>query len=152
MFDETSRYARLELAEYVMPDGRQVRYVRRRLIPRGDTLPLLTRVVTAAETRLDRLTAQTIGDPEQFWRLCDANDALRPASLTELPGSVEFGPRVGGYLQFQCYSRIGAGHSERELLQYDRGRYRVVRDAIYGYAKDGSETLLEERQPSEADK
>ena len=27
-------------------------------------------------------TAQYLGDPEQFWRICDANDAMRPDDLT----------------------------------------------------------------------
>jgi hypothetical protein len=27
-----------------------------------------------------------LGDPEQFWRICDANDVLRPAELTDTPG------------------------------------------------------------------
>ena len=33
--------------------------------------------------RLDLITARTLGDPEQFWRVCDANDALDPAELTD---------------------------------------------------------------------
>jgi hypothetical protein len=36
--------------------------------------------------RLDNITAQYLGDPEQFWRLCDANDAMRPEELTETVG------------------------------------------------------------------
>ena len=36
--------------------------------------------------RLDNLAAHHLGDPEQFWRLCDANRALRPDELTETPG------------------------------------------------------------------
>ena len=35
--------------------------------------------------RLDLITARTLGDPEQFWRICDANDALDPDDLAE-PG------------------------------------------------------------------
>ena len=30
--------------------------------------------------------AQTIGDPELFWRICDANRAMRPEDLTDVPG------------------------------------------------------------------
>ena len=30
-------------------------------------------------------TARTLGDPQAFWRICDANDALEPAEL-EHPG------------------------------------------------------------------
>lgn len=45
---------------------------RRRTSPRGD--------------RLDNLAAQYLGDPELFWRLCDANSALHPEELTERVG------------------------------------------------------------------
>ena len=31
-------------------------------------------------------SAQYLGDPEQFWRLCDANRALRPQELTDTIG------------------------------------------------------------------
>jgi hypothetical protein len=36
--------------------------------------------------RLDNLTAKYLGDPEQFWRLCDANNALQPEELTDTVG------------------------------------------------------------------
>ena len=36
--------------------------------------------------RLDNLAAQYIGDSELFWRICDANRAMRPAELTETLG------------------------------------------------------------------
>ena len=32
------------------------------------------------------ITARTLGDPEQYWRVCDANDAMNPAELTVRPG------------------------------------------------------------------
>ena len=34
--------------------------------------------------RLDTIAASTIGDAQQFWRLCDANDALNPFDLVVL--------------------------------------------------------------------
>ena len=36
--------------------------------------------------RLDNIAARYLGDPELFWRLCDANVALRPTELTETIG------------------------------------------------------------------
>jgi hypothetical protein len=36
--------------------------------------------VSQAE-RLDNITARHLGDPEQFWRLCDANNAMHPDEL-----------------------------------------------------------------------
>jgi hypothetical protein len=35
---------------------------------------------------VDNLAARYLGDPLQYWRLCDANGALRLAELTEVVG------------------------------------------------------------------
>ena len=38
--------------------------------------------------RLDNITAQYLGDPEQFWRICDANNVLAPNELTDTLGRI----------------------------------------------------------------
>jgi len=86
MFDPTSRYANLEQAALATADGRTVAYVRRRFLPRGETLPLLTTVTVTDGDRLDLIAARTLGDARQFWRVCDAMDALVPRTLTADPG------------------------------------------------------------------
>ena len=86
MFEPASRYAKIETATLERPDGRTVAYVRRRFLPRGATLPLLAEVTVNQGDRLDVVTAATLGDPEQFWRICDANDAMHPDDLTPVPG------------------------------------------------------------------
>ena len=86
MFDPTSRYANLPTATMTTTDGRVVAYVRRRFAPACDLLPLLVEVTVIQGDRLDNITARTLGDPEQFWRVCDANDALNPPDLTDEPG------------------------------------------------------------------
>jgi hypothetical protein len=88
MFDSTSRYHALETATLTGPDGRSVAYKRRRLLPRGEDLPLLAEVTVTQGDRLDVVTARALGDPEQFWRVADANDAMNPAELTADPGRV----------------------------------------------------------------
>jgi hypothetical protein len=35
--------------------------------------------------RLDHIAARYLGDPTQFWRICDATAVIRPAELEE-PG------------------------------------------------------------------
>ena len=45
---------------------------------------LLGEHVVVAGDRLDNLAAQVLGDPEQFWRLCDANGAMLPDELLEI--------------------------------------------------------------------
>ncbi len=86
MFEPTSRYHSLETTTRTTPDGREIAYVRRRFVPPGRTLPLLVEVTISDGDRLDLVAARTLGDPEQFWRICDANDALRPDELTAAAG------------------------------------------------------------------
>ena len=88
MFGPTSRYYSIEVAEHRTPGGRVVRYVRRRFLPQPDELPLLVEVTVTEGDRLDRIAARTLGDPEGFWRVADANDALDPLDLTAEPGRV----------------------------------------------------------------
>ena len=86
MFDYTSRYANLETATLTTADGRMVTYVRRRFLPPLDTLQIVAEVTVSDPDRLDLITARTIGAPEQFWRIGDANVALNPFDLTATPG------------------------------------------------------------------
>jgi len=86
MFDPTSRYARIETAEFTDRDGRRIAYVRRRFLPQGRRMQLLAEVVVGPGDRLDLIAAQALGDPEHFWRVCDANDAMDPSELTEETG------------------------------------------------------------------
>jgi hypothetical protein len=82
MFDPTSRYAGLEVVEATDPDGRAIAYVRRRFVPPGRAHQLLAEVRVLQGDRLDLITHRTLGDPEHFWRICDANDAMNPEDLT----------------------------------------------------------------------
>ncbi len=89
MFEPTSRYAALDVVRTTLPDGRTVAFARRRFLPRRADLVELgeTTVEQADGGRVDLLATRTIGDPEQFWRLCDANDVIFPDELTREPGS-----------------------------------------------------------------
>jgi len=84
MFESTSRYASLSTATFVMPDGREVTYVRRRFLPCAADLPLMVEVTFSQSDRLDLIANRTIGDPEQFWRVCDANAPMNPLDLEEV--------------------------------------------------------------------
>jgi hypothetical protein len=88
MFEHTSRYHALETATYTTPDGRVIAYKQRRFLPQGKEMPLLVEVTVTEGDRLDIIAARTLGDPEQFWRVCDANDAMNPFDLTTEPGRV----------------------------------------------------------------
>ena len=55
-------------------------------MPPPERFALLQEHTVSQGDRLDNLAAQYLGDPEQFWRLCDANGAMRPEELTETVG------------------------------------------------------------------
>jgi hypothetical protein len=81
----TSRYAGLGTAVYVTPAGRRIVYLNRRIVPQPGGVPLAIHSVQSGD-RLDNVTARHLGDPELFWRVCDANGAVRPDELTERIG------------------------------------------------------------------
>jgi hypothetical protein len=90
MFEPNSRYASLPVADATVPgpDGepRAVRYVRRRFLPPPENQAAIVEHTVVQGDRLDNVTARYLGDPTQFWRVCDANGVLRPEELTEESG------------------------------------------------------------------
>ncbi len=68
MFYVTSRYYTIEIDTFDLPDGTKAVVLAEHTVTQGD--------------RLDNVTAHYLGDPEQFWLVCDANNALRPDDLT----------------------------------------------------------------------
>lgn len=86
MFAITSRYSNIQSAQFEAADGKSIVYLRRRFVPPPERFALLLEHTVTEGERLDNITAQYLGDPEQFWRLCDANGAIRPDELTETMG------------------------------------------------------------------
>ncbi|BDA84742.1 hypothetical protein Sa4125_22840 [Aureimonas sp. SA4125] len=85
-FPPTSRYHGVPTAHLALPDGTDVVYLRRRIVPPPERFATLTEYIVVQGDRLDRIAAAATGDPEQFWSLCDANGVLRPNALTETVG------------------------------------------------------------------
>jgi hypothetical protein len=88
-FPPTSRYYAIETATLETLDGKTIKttiYLRRRFLPSPSRFELLQEHVVTEGERLDNITGTYIGDPEQFWRICDANGAMRPEELTETVG------------------------------------------------------------------
>jgi hypothetical protein len=92
MFDPSSRYFGLETVtfEVTIEDGtrRQIKYVKRRFPPSSSAMTTLLEVHVAEGDRLDNITGRYLGDATQFWRIADANDAMRPTDLTDTVGGV----------------------------------------------------------------
>jgi hypothetical protein len=83
LFPPSSRYHGLETATIEQPDGTTIVYVRRRFIAPPDQYALLQEHSVVEGERLDTIAARYLGDPEQFWRICDANAALAPEELEQ---------------------------------------------------------------------
>ena len=86
LFPSSSRYQGIEIARLTTAGGGEIVYLRRRFVPQPEELALLREHVVVQGDRLDNVAAHYLGDPELFWRLCDANRALRPDELTEVSG------------------------------------------------------------------
>ena len=86
MFGPNSRYYLHATARLVREDGTEVVYLRRRFIPPPERFALIQEHVVSEGERLDLIAHEYLGDPEQFWRIADANGAMRPEELTEEVG------------------------------------------------------------------
>jgi len=77
----TSRYYRIGINTLERPGKEPVAYFYRRMLPDPTKLALLHQYVVVQGDRLDNVTASFLTDPEQFWRLCDANRVMVPEEL-----------------------------------------------------------------------
>ena len=81
-FPRSSRYATTETATWPDPQGRDIPYLRRRFLPPLGAAAVLAEHRVEVQDRLDIITARYLGNPDQFWRLADANGAMHPDELT----------------------------------------------------------------------
>src|SRR6266496_1220429 len=85
-FPGNSRYYNIKTATFETRDGRTYAYLLRRFVPLPERFSTLQEHVVVQGDRLDNITARYLGDPLQFWRVCDANRAMNPLELTEQVG------------------------------------------------------------------
>jgi hypothetical protein len=85
-FPPTSRYFGIETATFTASDGHKLTYLRRRFLPAPESFALLQIHVVTEGERLDNIAATLVGDPTAFWRIADANGAMRAEALTETVG------------------------------------------------------------------
>jgi hypothetical protein len=81
----TGRYAGIAPAAHIGTDRRPIVYLTRRFLPDPAQLVLVQEHLVRPGERLDHIAAQHFGDPELFWRICDADRVMNPAELAE-PG------------------------------------------------------------------
>jgi hypothetical protein len=85
LFSSTSRYYGLPIETLDLPDGTSIAYVTRRFLPAPERFQTLQHHTVTQGERLDNIAARYLGNPELFWRVCDANRAMRPEDLTDPP-------------------------------------------------------------------
>lgn len=78
MFFKGSRYENVETNIIKDGSGREIKYKKVRFTPRVEALQGHTVI---QGDRLDRLAYQYLDDPECFWKICDANQAMWPNDL-----------------------------------------------------------------------
>ena len=86
LFTATSRYYGIGTITLTAADGTVVVYVKRRFLPSPDRFQLIQEHVVVQGERLDNIAARFLGDPELFWRLADANGAMKPEELVQKVG------------------------------------------------------------------
>jgi len=92
MFTKSSRYYPLRHRTWRAPDGHEVVYVERRLVPRVPP-PTDRHTVIEPGERLDLVASRTLGRGELFWKLCDANGILDPFDPMESREAEQVGGR-----------------------------------------------------------
>lgn len=83
MIYKDSRYAGIASDTLDGPD--EVIYLKRRFLPPASEIDA-TQTLDATGVppgRLDLVAAHTLGDAFAFWRICDANEAMNPATLVD---------------------------------------------------------------------
>lgn len=85
-FPPDSRYHGLDTARFRRADGGEVTYVKRRFIPPAEQFATVREHLVVDGDRIDNVAARHLGDPQLYWRLCDANVVLDPDELTKEAG------------------------------------------------------------------
>ena len=100
--NQSSRYYGYPVEFFTRPDGTQVAYLQRRIIPQASIYTSLQAYVIVDGDRMDNLANKFLGDPLLFWMIADANTATDPDELTSAA-------QVGRSIQIPLPSGIPAG-------------------------------------------
>ena len=87
-FAPNSRYYRVAIGRYARDAGDPgVAYVLRRFIPQRRAIAIAAEHIVHSGDQPDLLAAQTVGDPELYWLIADANAVTDPFELTDTLGA-----------------------------------------------------------------
>ncbi len=92
----SSRYFGFGVQYFTRPDGVQVAYLQRRIIPRPDIYTSVRNYAVVDGDRVDNLSASFLGDPLLYWMICDANRSTDPDDLTAQIGRTILIPLASG--------------------------------------------------------
>jgi hypothetical protein len=92
MFFKGSRYEKVGTNQITDPTGRVIVYKKIRFIP--STQGLVGYTVRQGD-RLDSIANHTFRDPQRFWRICNANDAMWPDDLLLVGRALAIPPSEG---------------------------------------------------------
>lgn len=85
-FPANSRYHGIKITTLEQKNQEPIACLKRRFVPPLEHFAVIQEHTVVEGDRVDNLAAQYLGDPELYWRLCDANGVMRPDELTETPG------------------------------------------------------------------
>ena len=87
LYPPNSRYYGQPTLTIELPNGTVLTYLSQRYVPGPGQFALLKLYSVVQGDRLDNLASSFFNDPQQYWRICEANNAIRPAALTETIGT-----------------------------------------------------------------
>lgn len=85
-YPRSSRYYGTAVKTFTAPDGTQIPYLARRILPDPASFTAIGQYTVAAGDRPDLIAFRFLGDPGQWWQIADANPVLDPRELTATPG------------------------------------------------------------------
>jgi nucleoid-associated protein YgaU len=89
-FPTDSRYYGSATLTYTTPAGQSIAYLAARIVPQpgAPNFATVAQHVVRQGDRFDLIAAKYLGDPLMFWLICDANGAMDPFEMVEVPGTV----------------------------------------------------------------
>jgi nucleoid-associated protein YgaU len=81
LFAANSRYQGIGTNTLTTASGQTIVYLQRRFVPQASAFAVLQQYTVKQGDRLDKMASSLLGDPQLYWRLCDANGAMRPEDI-----------------------------------------------------------------------